>query len=165
MGHRGMGANKPICLALFVVGFCSSGNALAQSTGQTVRHHKVVEEESFFPPELTQAESAIEKRDYASAEPLLKKVVAADPTNFQAWFDLGFVYNGLGNTENSIAAYRKSVAAKPDVFESNLNLGLMLAKTGAISARGDHAEAYGSCRGRPCTSLVVSRSCAWGQQA
>ncbi len=69
-----------------------------------------------------------------SAEPLLKQVVAADPGNYQAWFDLGFVYNGMGNTPESIAAYRKSVAAKPDVFESNLNLGLMLAKTGQPDA-------------------------------
>ena len=35
----------------------------------------------------------------------------------------------MGKVEESIAAYRKSVAAKPDVFESNLNLGLQLAKT------------------------------------
>jgi Flp pilus assembly protein TadD len=34
----------------------------------------------------------------------------------------------------SIAAYRKSVAAKPDVFESNLNLGLQLAKSGQPDA-------------------------------
>jgi tetratricopeptide (TPR) repeat protein len=129
-----MGANKPIWIALFVLGpfLCRVG--VAQGTGQTVRHHKVVEQDSSFPPELTQAESAIEKRDYASAEPLLKKVVDADPGNFQAWFDLGFVSNALGNTPDSIAAYRKSVAAKPDVFESNLNLGLMLAKTGQPDA-------------------------------
>ena len=106
----------------------------AQSTGQTVRHHKVAVEDSSFPPELTAAEDAIEKKDYAAAEPLLRKVVAADPANYQAWFDLGFVYNGLGNAEESITAYRKSVAAKPDVFESNLNLGLMLAKSGQPSA-------------------------------
>src|ERR1700680_3699226 len=134
MDHRGMGANRRTWITLFVLGFCLGATALAQSTGQTVRHHKVVEQDSSFPPELTQAESAIEKHDYASAEPLLKKVVAADPNNFQAWFDLGFVYNGLGNTQESIAAYRKSVAAKPDVFESNLNLGLMLAKTGQPDA-------------------------------
>ncbi len=126
-----MGANKPIRLAL--VGICLAGMALAQSSGQTVRHHKVAEQNS-FPPELTQAESDIEKRDFASAEPLLKRVVAADPNNFQAWFDLGFVYNALGNIQESIAAYRKSVAARPDVFESNLNLGLMLAKTGQPDA-------------------------------
>jgi len=129
-----MGANKAVWIPLLIVGFHLGGTVFAQSTGQTVRHHKVVEQDSSFPPELTQAESAIEKHDYASAEPLLKKVVAADPNNFQAWFDLGFVYNGLGNTQESIAAYRKSVAAKPDVFESNLNLGLMLAKTGQPDA-------------------------------
>jgi tetratricopeptide (TPR) repeat protein len=129
-----MGANKPIWLALLLVQFCLGGVASAQSTGQTVRHRQVVDQDSSFPPELTQAETAIEKHDYASAEPLLKKVVAADAHNFQAWFDLGFVYNALGNSPDSIAAYRKSVAAKPDVFESNLNLGLMLAKTGQPDA-------------------------------
>src|ERR1700733_1754012 len=129
-----MGASRPICLALLLVGVCLGGTDLAQDTSQTVRHHKVVEQDSSFPPELTQAEAAIEKHNYASAEPLLKKVVVADPNNFQAWFDLGFVYNALGNAPDSIAAYRKSVAVKPDVFESNLNLGLLLAKTGQPDA-------------------------------
>src|SRR5580693_7776465 len=139
MGHQGMdrrgtGANKPTWTVLLVLAFFFDGTLLAQSTGQTVRHHKVAEQDSSFLPELAQAESAIEKGDDASAEPLLKKVVAADPNNFQAWFDLGFLYNRRGNTQESIAAYRKSVAAKPDVFESNLNLGLMLAKTGQPDA-------------------------------
>ena len=40
----------------------------------------------------------------------------------------------LGKMDDSIAAYRKSVAAKPDVFESNLNLGLQLAKSGQPDA-------------------------------
>ena len=113
---------------LLIVGLCLAGVSLAQTTGKTVRHYKVAEPDS-VPPELTQAEAAIEKKAYATAEPLLKKVVAADPANYQAWFDLGFVYNALGNAQESIAAYRKSVAAKPDIFESNLNLGLMLAKS------------------------------------
>jgi tetratricopeptide (TPR) repeat protein len=106
----------------------------AQDTGQTVRHHRVAEEDTSFPPELSQAESEIEKRDYSGAETLLKKVVAANPANYQAWFDLGFVFNALGNTPEAIATYRKSVAAKPDVFESNLNLGLTLAKAGEPDA-------------------------------
>ncbi len=78
--------------------------------------------------------AAIEKQDYSTAEPLLKKVVADDPQNYAAWFDLGFIYNALGKTDDSIAAYRKSVAAKPSVFESNLNLGLMLVKAGQPGA-------------------------------
>jgi tetratricopeptide (TPR) repeat protein len=129
MDFRGMGANRRHQVAWLLTIFCLGGIAHAQATGQTVRHHRVAEDSS-FPPELAQAETAIEKKDYASAEPLLKKVVAADPANYQAWFDLGFVSNALGNPTEAIADYRKSVAAKPDVFESNLNLGLMLAKAG-----------------------------------
>jgi Flp pilus assembly protein TadD len=111
-----------------------AGLGAAQSTGIAVRHHKVAEEDPSFPAELIQAEAAIEKKDYATAELLLNKVVAANSANYQAWFDLGFVYNALGRTNDSVAAYRKSVSAKPDVFESNLNLGLTLAKTGQPDA-------------------------------
>jgi tetratricopeptide (TPR) repeat protein len=98
------------------------------SSSKTVRHHRVAEPDQSQMPELAQAETAIEKKDYAVAEPLLKKVTAAQPANYQAWFDLGFVYNALGRTQDSIEAYHQSVNAKPDVFESNLNLGLSLAK-------------------------------------
>jgi tetratricopeptide (TPR) repeat protein len=107
---------------------------LAQDTGRTVRHHRVAEADSSFPPELSQAEDDIAKKDFAGAEPLLKTVVERDAGNFQAWFDLGYVDNALGKKDEAIAAYRKSVAAKPNVFESNLNLGLMLAEKGQPGA-------------------------------
>ena len=93
-----------------------------------------VEEEEPPSPDLTRAEDLIQKHDYAAAEPLLQKVTTGDPGNYVAWFDLGFAENGLGKTDDSIAAYRKSVAAKPDVFESNLNLGIQLAKIGQPDA-------------------------------
>ena len=101
-------------------------SALAQQTHTTVRHYK--ERIDDTPPEIAQAEDAIQKNDFAAAETLLKKAIDKDPKNYQAWFDLGFVLNRLGRTEDSIHAYRQSVAAKPDVFESNLNLGLMLVR-------------------------------------
>ena len=97
-------------------------------------HHTKVAEEIGPPPELTKAEELIQRKDYASAEPLLRQVVNGDPANYEAWFDLGFAENGLGKVDASIAAYRKSVATKPDVFESNLNLGLQLAKSGQADA-------------------------------
>jgi Flp pilus assembly protein TadD len=92
----------------------------------TVRHYK--ERVDDAPPEIAQAEEAIQKNDFPGAETLLKKAIEKDPNNYQAWFDLGFVLNRLDRTDESIAAYRKSVDAKPDVFESNLNLGLMLVR-------------------------------------
>ena len=105
------------------------------STSQKHRtHHTTIEETEAASPDLTKAEELIQKKSYPEAQPLLQKAVQADPENYVAWFDLGFVENELGHTNESIAAYRKSVAAKPDVFESNLNLGLQLAKSGQPDA-------------------------------
>src|SRR5258708_20790864 len=112
----------------------SSTQFSSKSQGHRSGHHVKVPLEDSQPEELTQAETAIEKENYAAAEPLLRKLVERQPANYVAWFDLGFVENSLGRLDESIAAYRKSVAAKPDVFESNLNLGLQLAKTGQAGA-------------------------------
>jgi tetratricopeptide (TPR) repeat protein len=97
-------------------------------------HRTSVADEVGPSPELAKAEEFIQKQNYAEAEPLLQKAVASDPANYVAWFDLGFVENALAKGDESIAAYRKSVAAKPDIFESNLNLGLQLAKSGQPDA-------------------------------
>ena len=109
----------------------SSSNQKSQR--KSVRHTTISEEETPS-PELAKAEELIQARNYAEAETLLRKVAGADPANYVAWFDLGFVANALGKTDDSIAAYRQSVAAKSDVFESNLNLGLQLAKSGQPDA-------------------------------
>jgi Tfp pilus assembly protein PilF len=113
-------------ILLVALGAVANAAAFAQ-THATVRHHRELVDDT--PPEIAQAEDAIQKNDFAAAEPLLKKALDKDPNNYQAWFDLGFVLNRLARPDESIAAYRKSVAAKPDIFESNLNLGLMLART------------------------------------
>lgn len=133
-------------------------SAQTSSSSKTVSHHRVpVEDQSQF-LELTQAETAIEKKDYAAAEPLLKKIVAAQPKNYQAWFDLGFVYSSLGKNDESIAAYQQSVAAKPDVFESNLNLGLMLAKS---DQPGAEEFLKAATRLKPESHVDEGRARAW----
>jgi len=113
----------------------SSQSSSQPQAHRAVHHIQVEDEDSQSPPaELTQAERAIDQGDYAAAEPLLRKLVDREPASYVGWFDLGFVENALGKLDESIAAYRKSVAAKPDVFESNLNLGLQLAKTSQPAA-------------------------------
>ncbi len=100
-----------------------------QASKPTVRHHRIEVGDEQFPPDLRQAEDALDKKDFAAAEKLLNAATTRDAKLYRAWFDLGFLYNSQGRADDSIAAYRRSVAAKPDVFESNLNLGLMLART------------------------------------
>jgi len=107
----------------------SEGSSSSQKGSRKTVHHVTVAEGAAPPPELGKAEEFIQKQKYADAETLLRKVVESDPANYVGWFDLGFTENALGKIDESIAAYRKSVAAKPDVFEANLNLGLELAKT------------------------------------
>jgi tetratricopeptide (TPR) repeat protein len=121
-----------IRLAIAVFAGAISVSAWAQDH-VTVRHHRV-EETDPAAAKLAEAESDIDKQDYASAEPLLKDYVEAHPESYSAWYDLGYLYHAMGRGEDSIAAYRKSVAAKPDIFESNMNLGLALAATGQADA-------------------------------
>jgi tetratricopeptide (TPR) repeat protein len=131
----------------------------SSGTHRPIRHIQVPDDDApFLPPELTQAEAAIEKQNYAAAESLLHKLVERDTTSYVAWFDLGFVENALGNVDASIAAYRKSVAAKPDVFESNLNLGLQLAKTAQPDAEGFLRAAT---RLKPTSHVAVGQYRAW----
>ena len=69
-----------------------------QTSHPDPHHHIQVPDEDApaQPAELTAAEAAIEKQDYAAAEPLLRKLVEQDPANYEGWFDLGFVENALG---------------------------------------------------------------------
>src|SRR6202521_3212130 len=137
-----MAVNKILLGSLVLAAACalaqeadqpSQAPASSSSSKRSAHHIKVPVDDS-QPAELTQAEAAIEKKNYAEAESLLHKLVERDGASYVAWFDLGFVENALGSVDASIVAYRKSVAAKPDVFESNLNLGLQLAKTGQPEA-------------------------------
>jgi len=136
----------------------SAGSSSSKAHHKTTHHTEVVEEVEGPPSELTKAEGFIQKQDFSQAEPLLRKVVESDATNYVAWFDLGFVENGLGRTEESIAAYRRSVEAKPDVFESNLNLGLQLAKSGQPDA-----EKYlrAATQLKPTSHVAEGKARAW----
>jgi Flp pilus assembly protein TadD len=129
----------------------------AQASRPTVRHHRV-EETDPTAAKLTQAEDAIAKQDYATAEPLLKQVVADRPDDYAAWYDLGFLYHAIGSSDDSIEAYKKSVQAKPTVFESNLNLGLALA-----SADKPEAEQYlrAATKLTPTSHPAEGRKHAW----
>jgi Flp pilus assembly protein TadD len=154
-----MDTSRSLCYVVACIFLLAASPVFSQtSSGKTVRHRQVQVEDQSQPAELTQAEAAIEKKDFAAAEPLLKKVVASQPNNYQAWFDLGFVYNALGRPDDSISAYRQSVKAKPDVFESNLNLGLMLARN---KQPGADEFLRAATKLKPTSHVDQGRATAW----
>jgi len=91
-----------------------------------------------YTPALADAETALDKKNYARAEKLLKQVLADNSKNSRAWFYLGSVYAAVDRKAEAIAALEKSVALKPKVFESNLNLGLLLASTAKNEQAAGH---------------------------
>ena len=105
----------------------------ACALGQTVRHHPVKETTDDVAPAVRQAEAAIEKQDYTDAERLLVPFVAANPKDANAWYDLGYVYKATERHPLAIDAYRKAVAANPNLYQSNLSLGLLLAQDAQYS--------------------------------
>ncbi|MCU1307380.1 MAG: Tetratricopeptide repeat protein [Acidobacteriaceae bacterium] len=123
--------SKPrIAFPLAVLCLCGVIAAAQVSTSRTVRKHRVAVDDTSVAPAVAEAESALEKQDYARAENLLLPVVELDPKDYRAWFDLAYVYNATDRRSDAITSYRKSLAIKPDVFAANLNLGLLLAATG-----------------------------------
>ncbi len=133
--------------------------ARAQMTGQTVRHHRVPEEQDpYLVPAVIQAEKAIDLRDFITAENKLQHVVTDDDQNYRAWFDLGYVYTATRRDADAIAAYRKAVAVKPDLFEANLNLGILLGEAG-----NPEAESYlrAATRLKPSGSPEQGLERAW----
>jgi Flp pilus assembly protein TadD len=152
-GASGPRMKRPLATAILLIALTAA--ALAQ-THTTIRHYK--ERIDDTPPEIAQAEDAIQKNDFTGAETLLKKAIDKDPKNYQAWFDLGFVLNRLGRVEDSIHAYRQSVAAKPEVFETNLNLGLMLVRFNSPEAERYLRAATGL---KPTDHVEEGQARAW----
>lgn len=108
---------------------CAQSSARPQSSS---RHGKTHTGES--EAEFRKAVGAAQARDFATAEPLLKKAAEDNPQNYQAWFYLGYVYSETNRTDDAIAAYHKAVALQPGVIESNLNLAVLLAEKGESEA-------------------------------
>src|SRR5215469_1224814 len=83
---------------------------------------------------LHEAEDLLQKQQYAQAEEKLQPLMAAQAKNPQAWFDLGFAQSHQEKTKDAVAAFQKAVDLSPDWFEANLNLGIILAKSGDSAA-------------------------------
>lgn len=136
-------AHKRFWIALLLLTLAAPGIVFGQTrpgqqTGSTTRRRVVQAQGN---PQVEKAEDFIAKGDYASAEPLLKSATEADAKDYRAWYDLGYVYRALNRPADAIAALRKSVALKSDIFESNLNLGLLLEEQGSADAQTYLAKA------------------------
>ena len=114
-------------------------------------------------PEVQQAELALQRNDFSGAQALLQEAVAAKSDDYRAWFDLGYIYKWSQRPQDAIAAFRKSVALKPDFFESNFNLGLLLRDWPRMGESAKESKKYLSAATQltPSNHPQQSLTCAW----
>jgi len=81
-------------------------------------------------PLRTQAADALSKQDYATAVKLLSTLAEKNPKDAQVLYNLGSAQDALDHSSDAEAAYRRAIAASPNLLEPHLALGLLLARTG-----------------------------------
>lgn len=85
-----------------------------------------------LPRQVTDAEAAIVKSDWKTAEPLLDAWLAAHPNDARALFDAGYVADNQNRLDDAATLYRRAVQADPHSFEARISLGLVLARQGKL---------------------------------
>jgi len=81
----------------------------------------------FAPPQdyLADAMKALDAKQPAAAEPLLRKAIEADPKDLAAHFNLALALSLEGKDPDAIAEYRTVLQLKPALYEADLNLGIL----------------------------------------
>ncbi len=82
--------------------------------------------------EVAEAEAAIVKSDWKTAETKLDSWLATHPTDARALFDAGYVADAQNRLDDAAGLYRRAVTADPKSFEARLLLGLLLARQGKL---------------------------------
>lgn len=86
--------------------------------------------------QVAEAEVAIGKSDWKTAETKLDVWLAQNPADPRALFDAGYVADAQNRSTDAESLYRRAIEADPKSFEAHLSLGLLLARQGS----GDDAR-------------------------
>ncbi len=105
--------------------------------------------------QIVRAEKAIEGKDYAGALTLLRQQVDKDPRDYRAWFDIAYAYTMMGERQQAILAYQKTLEVRPQLTQASMNLGILLLeeRRGAEAAR--HLEAVVAARPKDARAQLL----------
>jgi tetratricopeptide (TPR) repeat protein len=130
-------------------GLSQRQRAKAQTISAADFYDRPVRNKSLF----ERAQRLLDKRQYAEAIPLLNDIVGSDPSDFQAWTELGTAYLAVGDVADAEKVYRRAIQERPTFALALLNLGRLLitqkryieaidALSRATDARPDSAESH-----------------------
>jgi Flp pilus assembly protein TadD len=75
---------------------------------------------------LVDAQQAVDKKDYATAEKDYQDYLAKKPDDAQVHFNLGFVYTAMQRPTDARPEYERAIALDPKMEPAYLNLGMLL---------------------------------------
>ena len=78
--------------------------------------------------QLKLSDIALNNKDFAKAKTLLEEAIKKYPDIFELNFKLGIVNNFLGNLEESLNYYKKSIKLNPNFSPAYCNLGIIYEK-------------------------------------
>ncbi len=88
---------------------------------------------------------ALDHGDFAQAQQIFAQLVAADPKDYSALFNLAISESALKRDGDAIGHYKQVLALKPGLYEAELNLGILEVRshtdtTDAVSLLADAAK-------------------------
>jgi tetratricopeptide (TPR) repeat protein len=113
--------------------------------------------------EVANAETAIGKSDWKTAQTGLDLYLAQNPADARALFDAGYVADAQERLADAESLYRRAIDADPKSFEAHLSLGLLLARQGntddarpelAVATTLDPGEAGPTVKARAWRALA-----------
>lgn len=90
---------------------------------------------------VAEAEGLIAKSEWKAAEAKLASWLTAHPDDARALFDAGYTADAQNKLDDSAEFYRRAVKADPKSFESQISLGLVLARQGKLDEARPELEA------------------------
>jgi tetratricopeptide (TPR) repeat protein len=98
---------------------------VAEQTSQAPRHQPITDVAS----ELRQAAELLQSGRLEQAESILRRLLVANPNNFDAHNLLGIVLDQRGRADEAEREYRSAIRLKPNGVSAQANLGVLLART------------------------------------
>src|ERR1700730_10460025 len=68
---------------------------------------------------------ALDQQNYQQAQEIFAKLVAADPKDYSAFFNLALAEIGLKQDEKAAEHLKQVLVLKPGLYEADLNLGIL----------------------------------------
>lgn len=91
-------------------------------------------------PDYAQAAKLVEAGNYAGAIPLLRKTIAKDSKDADAYNLLGFSHRKLGDIDAALAHYTKALELKPKHLGANEYLGELYLELGRLDQAREHLK-------------------------